>query len=161
MDDAFTVDGENYSELTVDEWECVMSFHSWYQEMAPEIVANEIVCYNETEGYAGTIDLLCKIEGQLFVVDVKTSQNVWPEHELQVSAYCHCSADETPPLGAILQVGYRKNKKRWKWTPLEDKYPLFLAAKQIWHAENDGVTPKQKDYPVELTITRNGNAKDK
>ena len=159
MGDTFPVgESENFSELTVEEWEAVMSFHEWYDLTRPEILAIEQVCYNEEEDYAGTIDLKVKIEGVTYVVDLKTSQNVWPEHKLQVSAYLHTPQGEAEKC-AILQVGYRKNKKKlWKFTEVEDSFELFLAAKKIWHSENDNVMPKQYKFPTELTITKENNA---
>ena len=43
---------------------------------------------------------------------------------------------------AILQVGYARNKAGYKWTEIEDKFPLFLAARQIWSSETEGQEPK-------------------
>lgn len=150
--DTFPVgEGDDFAELTVEEYEAVMSFHAWYQETKPKVLAIETLCYNEEDDYAGTIDLKVEIEGKVWLVDLKTSQDIWPEHKLQVSAYRH-TPQGTSDFGAILQVGYRKNKRLYKFTEVEDQYDLFLAAKRIWHAENDNVVPRQKDYPVELII---------
>ena len=52
----------------------------------------------------------------------------------------------------ILQVGYRRNKAGWKLTEVEDQFPLFLAAKQIWAKECEGVEPFKKDYPLSITL---------
>ena len=152
MDDQFPIgDGHEFAELTVDEYECAMSFHAWYMETKPEILAIETPVYNEEEGYAGTMDLKVKIGEEVFLVDLKTSQHIWPEHRIQVSAYLHTPQGKADKV-AILQVGYRKNKKLYKFTEVEDVYDLFLSAKKIWWAENEGVSPRQKDYPVQLTI---------
>jgi len=160
MGDTFPVgDTDTFSELSVEEYECVMAYHAWHKETNPKILAIETVCYNEQEVYAGTIDLKAEIGGEVWLIDIKTGQNVWREHELQISAYRHTPQGESQH-GAILQVGYRRNKKLYKFTEIDDQYDLFLAAKKIWHAENDGVSPKQKDYPQELTITIPTEAKD-
>ena len=102
--------------------------------------------FNLQEGYAGTIDLVCEIDGELYIVDLKTSQYVWPEHEIQISAYKH-AYDKGAKL-AILQLGYRRNQKGWKFTEVDDKYNLFQAAKQIWKNEVGNQKPLQKDYPL-------------
>jgi hypothetical protein len=161
MGDTFPLgDSDVFTELTVDEWECVMSFHDFFSQYTPEVLAIEQVCYNEEEDYAGTIDLKLKIGEVVYLVDLKTSQNVWPEHELQVSAYKHTPQGEAEKC-AVLQVGYRRNKRLWKFTEVEDCFELFLAAKKIWHRENDNVMPKQRDYPVELIIERKDNAENR
>jgi hypothetical protein len=69
--------------------------------------------------------LVCEIAGQPYIIDFKTGQNVWPEYELQVSAYKHALEDKGFKL-AILQVGYKRNKAGWKFTEIEDKFDLFL-----------------------------------
>ena len=54
----------------------------------------------------------------------------------------------------ILQVGYRRNKAGWKLTPVEDQFPLFLAAKQIWQKECEGVAPLRRDYPLSVSLAK-------
>jgi hypothetical protein len=151
MDDAIAANDGPVTELTKEEWECLMAFCSWFNEMKPEVIATEQVVWNEDVGYAGTLDFLCKIDGVVFLVDFKTSQNLWPEHELQLSSYKHALVEQ-PEKMAVLQIGYRRNKKGWKFTEIEDKFDLFLAAKQIWWNENKNVTPKTKDYPPSLSL---------
>ena len=139
-------------ELSVQEYEAILSFADWYNETKPEILASEYVVFNEGYGYAGTIDLKCKIDGKTYIVDFKSGQHIWPEYELQLSAYKH--AEEGIDALAVLQVGYKRNKKSFKFTEIEDKFDLFLAAKQIWANECSGQTPSQKDYPTSISLSK-------
>ncbi len=139
-------------ELTTQEYEAVMSFSSWLTETNPEVLKVDYTLVNEKDGYAGTIDMKLNIKGETWIVDIKTSQDVYPSHELQVSAYK--KADPSVQKIAILQVGYRRNKSKYKFTEIEDQYPLFLAAKAIWAKETEGVSPLQKDYPISLQWKR-------
>lgn len=160
-------------ELTFEEYEAVLSFARWHKEVNPVFLAWEFPVWGD--GYAGTVDLLCCIDGQNYLVDFKTSAYIWPSHELQVSAYKHAlglgdakteDAKETPTDAtkelklAILQVGYRMNKKRFKFTEIDDQYPEFMAAKLIWAKEQKGVEPRQRDYPmsVKLDLGENNEA---
>ena len=136
-------------ELTVEEYECLMSLVAWLGEVNPVIISTEYNVFNDEIGYAGTVDLKCKIDDKIYIVDFKTGQNVWPEYELQVSAYKH--ADNEVQATAILQLGYKRNKNKFKFTELEDKFHLFLAAKEIWTEEAGKQTPSQKDYPLQLS----------
>ena len=110
---------------------------------------------NAEQGYAGTVDLKCRIKSDsyenVWIIDFKTSANIWTEYELQVSAYRH--ADAECQRTGILQVGYKRNKAHYKFTEVEDKFDLFLTAQKIWKNENDNVTPSQKDYPLSLQLT--------
>ena len=137
-------------ELTLEEYDCILSFIDWYKEFKPEMIMNEFVIWNDKYNYAGTVDLLCKINSDLYLVDFKTSQYIWPSHELQISAYKQ-SVDGNPKL-AILQLGYKRNKKQYKFTEIEDKFDLFLAARKIWESENNNKQPKQKDYPLSVKL---------
>jgi len=103
-------------------------------------------------GYAGTVDLLCEINGEPWIVDFKTGQNIWPSAEIQVSAYKEAITDIPNIKLGILQLGYWRTKTKYKFTEIKDKYDLFLAAKRIWQNDQEGVEPKQKDYPMELKL---------
>lgn len=148
---------EKEEELSLEEYECLMSFVDWYEKFKPEILDREFVVWGD--GYAGTVDLLCKINNQLYLIDFKTSQSIWPEYELQVSAYSHALVNilKQGPLSlAILQIGYRLNyrrdKQHFKFTEIEDKFKLFKAAQLIWKNEHGNETPSVKDYPTSLKI---------
>ena len=141
---------EQDEELTLEEYECLMAFKDWYLTEKPEILEKELVVVNKEKEYAGTLDIVCKLKGELWIVDCKTGQYIWPEHELQISGYK--PAYGKPVRLGILQLGFRRNKRRWKFTEVKDKFSLFLAARTIWAAETEKVRPLKKDYPLSLCL---------
>jgi hypothetical protein len=145
----------NDRELTADEYSAVMSFVAWYKEAQPEIYKSEFTVFSPDDRYAGTIDLLCKINKGWWVVDFKTGQSIWPSHEIQLTAYQHAIGEEGVQT-AIVQLGYQRNKKHFKWTPIDDKWKLFNAAYDIWENECAGISPLQREYPLELTLNLGG-----
>src|SRR3990167_7409089 len=134
-------------ELTTEENECFKSFIEFYKKVKPEIVAHNYTVWGEK--YAGTVDVLCNIDGELGILDVKSGQTIVREHELQVSSYKHASEkpEEIKKLW-ILQVGYKKNKAGWKLTEVEDKFKLFLNAYDTWQEETKNAVPKYIEYPM-------------
>jgi hypothetical protein len=151
MDDKLPNNNGDPEELTVEEYEAIMSFVDWYKSLKnPKILKTEHTVINEKVGYAGTLDLLIEIDGEKWIVDFKTSASIWPEYRLQISSYKHCGYENTK-MG-ILQIGYKLNKRGWKFNEIEDQFDLFLHAKAIWENENKNVQPKQKDYPIEIKI---------
>jgi hypothetical protein len=178
MESAFYNETLNAPEpLNPDEYECLMSFCDWFALARPAVISCEYVVWNESSvpgnGYAGMVDLKCclsadylatalkgrhkwGIEGakhqpeDVWIVDFKTSQYLWPSHEIQVSAYKH--ADRGVDRLGILQLGYRSNKAGFKFSEIADQYDLFLAARQIWAKETAGQAPLQRDYPLSLTL---------
>ena len=141
-------------ELKLEEYECVMSFKDFVITMKPEFLASEIAVFNEEYTYAGTGDIIAKIDNDIVVIDIKTGSSIWPESELQVSSYFH--SDDVRKFKAnklaILQVNYKLNKNKWKYTELEDKFDLFLSARKIWENETKNIVPLQKDYPLSVKL---------
>lgn len=163
MEDTFLnkTTGEE-EELTLEEYECLMSFAKWFERTKPKVMANEIVMFNQREDYAGMVDFIGRINGQIYLVDFKTGQTIWPEYELQISAYSHLEFDwkalkiaekewKQRKL-AVLQLGYRRNQNGYKFTEIEDKFDVFLSAKTIWQNECADLKPLQKDYPLSLKL---------
>lgn len=157
------------AELSLEEYGCLMSFVEWWRLFQPITCAREMTLFSEEHGYAGTMDWYGAfatppkgISKGPWLIDWKTSQDVWPEHEIQVSAYKHAMTgprwESTEMLVdatslAILQLGYRRNKtQKWRFTPVADQFDLFLAAKRIWAKECAGQAPMQKDYPLALRL---------
>jgi hypothetical protein len=144
-------DGET-AEITAEEYEAILSFKQWCDEMKPEFIVSEHTVFNKEHRYAGTLDALCWINGEIWVIDYKTSANIYLSHEVQISSYFHADGIEAKKLG-ILQLGYKKNKnKKWKFTEIEDKFDGFLHAKYFWNEANKNVKPFQKDYPTSIKL---------
>jgi len=144
--------------LTVEEYYGIMTFADWYKDLCSKhevsVIASEITVWNDEDNYAGTVDLVLNVDGKNIIVDLKSGQNTWPEHELQLSAYKRAldlAGTEIAEI-AILQIGYKRNKRGWKYTPMTYKYDLYLAAKTIWENECSNVTVHQRDYPIEINL---------
>ena len=162
-----------YRELTYEELVCVQSFITLRDEVKPEVLATETTVFSDIHNYAGTVDFVCRIEGVPYVIDFKTSKQVSRAHELQVSAYRVALENGENPLyeknpngtetdklvdvsglkAAILQLGYARNKAGFKFTEIEDAFPLFKVAQQIWKAEIGDNTPgfTKRDFPIVLS----------
>ncbi len=152
-------------ELTLDECDCILSFVNWAKEAKPVPITWEKTIFSNKFNYAGTIDLVCLIDGVAWIVDYKTGQSVWTEYELQVSAYKQALlenlaelAKENPKFSGItdvklgiLQVGYKRNKNQYKFTEVEYQFPLFMNARAIWEKEHGGEKPSMRDYPIILS----------
>ena len=157
-----------YSELSFEELLCVKSFIDWFNAVKPEVIATERTIFSDIHNFAGTVDFVCRIDGVPYVVDFKTSKYIWREYELQVSAYRTALENGENPImelnangtetgdkvdltglkTAILQVGYTRNRAGWKFTEVEDAFPLFKVAQQIWQREAGSQEIKQYQFPI-------------
>lgn len=149
-------------ELTAEELEAVISYKDFIDDTNAEILANEMTVFSEK--YAGTLDRIFRINGQIYIIDLKSSQSIRKDMIIQLSAYSHTEIDYTG-LGitdeewkarklAVLQLGYQKNSKKYKFTEIEDRYDLFELAYSVWQEENPDAKPKQKDFPLVIKLQR-------
>lgn len=157
-------------ELTLEECDAILSFLAWKKETEEEYIIEtltyETTVFSEQYNYAGTIDWIVKLtnkstkEVQYWIIDFKTSQQVWPSHELQLNAYKRTiengenkieGLDVTDIKLAILQVGYRKNKAGYKFNEIENDFDMFLTAQKIWKKEHGNEKPSKRDYPIVLS----------
>lgn len=149
--DCFT-DGDNeFKELSVEEYEAIISFKAWCDEAKPKFLASERTVFNSELNYAGTLDCIAEIDGITYLLDFKTSVEVYPSHKYQISSYLHCDGIRVDKM-AVLQVGYKRNKKKFKFTETEDEFDGFLAAKVFWAKENLNKQPLQKDLPTTIKL---------
>jgi hypothetical protein len=73
-------------EVPVDLAPYVNSFLRWRTDFEPEYLAAEEMVYSH-HGYAGTFDAICRIAGETWMLDYKTSKGVYAETALQLAAY--------------------------------------------------------------------------
>lgn len=72
---------ENWIKFGIDDSEpeyrgYMDAFLDWYDTVKPEIVGSEVRVYHKLFRYAGTIDILAKIGGDLTLIDTKTTSRV-------------------------------------------------------------------------------------
>lgn len=154
-------------ELTAEEVGCVMSFVSWRNAVKPKFLVWDRNVYSEKYGFAGTLDAIAEIDGELVLIDFKTSKVIGTDYEMQVSAYREAIVSGENPVMeggreikmAILQLGtkaLKTNPQEYRWRPVENCFDLFLATRKVW--ENVYETQikdvrgfSQKDYPIVLS----------
>lgn len=116
---------------------CVDAAHRWLTEHTVEPLEIERRIYSRKHKYSGTLDLICKVDGELCLVDWKSSNAIYPEFLLQTAAYVKAYEEET---GAHIARRYlvRLGKTDGAFeahpfnrTSLRKHYSGFLAAKKL------------------------------
>lgn len=67
-----------------DHYEMVEVFHAWEAEHDIEVLSTERTVYGD--GYAGTADLMARVDGVVTLLDFKTSKAVRDSHKSQLAA---------------------------------------------------------------------------
>ncbi|MFF6928349.1 hypothetical protein [Streptomyces californicus] len=126
----------------------VTYFKQFLDEIQPEFLHLEETVWSDEHAYAGSFDAIARVDGEVVVLDWKTSKEVYDSVALQLSAYRYANriilADsgesvDVPPMtgGAVLHV----RPDSWKFVPVEcgeDVFAAFLALRKVFDWERDG-----------------------
>jgi hypothetical protein len=68
-------------------YQALENFDRWAKTFELEVVDTEVPFVSELYGYGGCIDCPAYVQGDLCIVDWKTSKAVYPDHVIQLAAY--------------------------------------------------------------------------
>lgn len=136
----------------------LQGFANWHKEAQPEVLSVETFLVDHAYGYAGTCDLVCRIGDETWLIDVKTSADVYPTYHLQTAAYAH--AYEGMGLGRVDKTGIlllkATTKKGWQLVPgpERDCFGTFCAALMMFrYLEGDQpILKAEKELLTEVTL---------
>lgn len=126
-----------------------------------EVVQAETPRWSPRYGYIGTGDLIARIDGELSVLDWKTSKRLYPTVRLQLSAYKQAYEEEYPNQEITQRVAVNTGKDG-KLDPQfygidshEDDLEMFLSLLKAWRWDraNQGDSRYNKEVPRYLTAT--------
>ncbi len=89
------------------------AFFQWIKDFDAELEESEKTVFSEKYQYAGTLDLLIRLNGELVLVDVKTSKDgaIYVESYLQCSAYIEALNEMGIPVKRAFVLGLGANGK--------------------------------------------------
>jgi hypothetical protein len=97
----------------------LMSFDAFYRQDVAEVYAVEMLLYSERHEFAGTCDLVCKLNnGKIAIVDFKSGTSVYDDYAVQLEMYRlawneHAEAHGWPVVTEI----YNWLPKDWRTDP--------------------------------------------
>lgn len=110
----------------------------WISSIKFTMISTEEVVYSRQFKYVGRIDFHSMINGELSVVDWKTSAKEYPEFRIQLAAYAQAYSEshnvQTPARWVILldkETGEYLAKRFKSETQTQD-FAAFLAAKELY-----------------------------
>lgn len=111
-------------------------FFDWWNEVKPEMVGSELRLYHKIMQYAGTADLLCYINGELTLIDYKSTYSV---NEMtcgvQLEAYAQALASHGIRVGrkSILHLMKTGNHKVYDFKANDAaRWRVFGACKTVY-----------------------------
>lgn len=140
-----------------------------------EMQTEQIVFYSDDKmQFAGTVDIVCRVDGKLVLIDLKTSNSISNSHYLQVLAYAKAyeqSYGEKIDHVFVLQLGSKtktlnmrtpilgkpSNGVGWKVYEIPTHYTFesFNNIYKVWLAEHGNEypsPPKETTYPDKMKL---------
>jgi hypothetical protein len=122
----------------------LVSFYNWFQSTKPTMLETEQTVASLTYKYAGTLDLACQINGELWIIDFKTGSGIYFSHELQLAAYKQAYEEmhgvKVKHVG-ILRTG-SKHKSGYEFKEIVRPFDEFLNVYNLYLALHDGKIPQ-------------------
>lgn len=127
----------------------VKRFMGWVKEHKVEFLLSEQQIYSRKYNYTGTLDFICKIDGKMYIGDLKTSKAIYKmDQGAQLSAYRMAREEEYPEedyAGCILvRVGKKDGEfETWQFNDDTVFRHAFLYALKL-HGKTEEVKVLEK-----------------
>lgn len=131
-------DLSEYSPADIDiAHNCMASYHQWEKSHEVKPVLVETPLSSDIYGYGGTLDCLAYINGELELLDFKTSNGIWPEYFYQLAAYRQLLIEQGHKVNRarILRIGKDSNSdfEDRTITTFDNEFQLFLHCLSIYN----------------------------
>jgi len=144
------------------EWAMFERYVDFSTNHKPAIDLIELHMASSILGYAGTLDRVMEIEGKRYLVDIKTSNSIYPSYWLQLAAYRHLLTEMGYNVDGVailwLNAKTRTRGKKgdiqgigWQFVSKDDTandLRLFNATHDLWKSINEDIKPKQFFYQL-------------
>lgn len=145
-----------YPKYSPEVWKMFLRFTEWWETYTPELIETEIHLFSDKLKVAGTCDLVCKINGEIWIIDFKTSNNLQTTYDLQAAIYGECYEEcygIKPDRFGILWLKSSKRKfnkekmtgKGWEMyeskRSQEENLDIFKTVKKLFDLENPNPSP--------------------
>ena len=146
---------------TTKEKKHILSFAQWFEDFKPTEIQTEQTVASLKYRYAGTLDCLCKRDGETWLIDFKTSAGIYWNYEIQVAAYKQAVLEtlgvKVDKIG-ILRTG-TKHKCGYEFKEIIRDFSDFETVYKTYLSLHNGTIPEPPlidIYPevLKLNITR-------
>ena len=154
-----------YSQIV---WEMILKFVEFWQTAKPELISTEDFVWSDKHEYAGTADLVVKMDKETWLLDLKTSNSIHKSYDLQLASYAKALEEskgiKIDRTGIIwLKAHTRSASKKkgvyqgkgWQVRVIDDidkNFELFKMIYELYKLENPVTEPIYNSYPTTLKL---------
>ena len=137
-------------------WQMFLRFVDFWEEYKPELIETEVHLFSDEIKVAGTCDMVCKINDELWIIDFKTSNHIQTTYDLQTAVYGKCYEECYGKKADRYGVLWLKSNKRkaadgkiqgkgWEMyeskRTQEENIDIFMTVKKLFDLENPKHSP--------------------
>lgn len=154
-----------YSQIV---WEMILKFADFWKTHKPELISSEQFVWSDEHKFAGTADIVCKMNGEVWLIDLKTSNSIHKSYDLQLASYAkgleesrNIKIERTGILWLKAHSrGPSKQKnviqgKGWKLLQIDEiekNFELFKLIYKLYALENPNTEPIYNSYPTTVKV---------
>jgi len=146
-------------------WQMFLKFTEWWETYNPTLIETEVHLFSDEYKVAGTCDLICEIDGELWIIDFKTSNQLQTTYDLQTAIYgkCYeeCFGKKADRYGVLWLKSTKRTFNKEKMTgkgwemyeskrSQEDNLALFDAVKTLFDIENPKPSPVLTEFKTSV-----------
>lgn len=149
-------------------WGMIVKFKQFWDMAKPELISTEEFTFSDTHKYAGTADLVVKINGEVWLIDIKTSNSLHKSYDLQLAAYAQSLFEQKgikiERTGILWLKSTRRSEskksdeffaKGWELKPIDEiekNFELFKMIYRLYELENPTTEPVYYSYPTTIKL---------
>ena len=144
-----------------DVWQMFLKFVDFWETYNPTLIETEVHIFSDKLKVAGTCDMICEIDGELWIIDFKTSNHLQTTYELQTAVYGKCyeecygktadrygvlwlkSSKRGPKDGAMQGKGWEMHESK---RTQDENIEIFNTVKTLFDLENPRHNPKFTEF---------------
>jgi hypothetical protein len=153
-----------------DVWKMFLRFVDFWETHKPTLVETETHLFSDELKVAGTVDCICEINGELWVIDFKTSNHLQTTYDLQGAVYAKCYEEcfgkKVDRVGVLWlksrsrgedKTGKSLKGKNWEIyessRTQEENIEIFNSVKKIFDLENPKHKPATTSFKTKVKRT--------
>jgi ATP-dependent exoDNAse (exonuclease V) beta subunit len=155
------LDDKGRPQYNPDVWQMFLRFVEFWEEFKPTLIETEVHLFSDVLKIAGTCDLIVEINGEIWLLDLKTSNQLQLTYELQTAVYGQCYEEcfgKKIDRYGILWVKSSKRKaskgkmqgKGWEIVEstrtFEENIDIFKTVKRLFDLENPTHSPTFTEF---------------
>ena len=146
-------------------WQMFLRFVDFWEEYKPTLLEAEVHLFSDKLKVAGTCDLVCEIDNEVWIIDFKTSNHLQTTYDLQTAVYAKCyeecfgkkvdklailwlkSSKRGPKEGKIQGKGWEMYESK---RTQEENLDIFKTVKKLFDLENPRHSPIFTEFRTQV-----------